>query len=218
MSDRAAVGDPAEQAARHTSDRPVVTIFELYGAGATAVGQMVAESLSLPFHRQAFSSEDLEAGEDAALQRNAVLATVYSTMGGAYGGFDTRDVVATQQQKYDLVMENNRVVRGYADEGGVIVGRNAAVILADRPNTLNVLLTGTAEDRVRRAAEEAGIPVERAARRQKREDDVRAEMSQVLYGWDPRLPDRYDLVINTSRITLDAAAEAIVNAIGPRRA
>ncbi|GAA4285720.1 cytidylate kinase-like family protein [Georgenia daeguensis] len=218
MSDRAVAGDPARQAGRAASDRPVVTIFELYGAGATAVGQKVAEALGLPFHPQAFSSEELEAGADATLQRNAVLATVYSAMGGAYGGFDTRDVVVTQQQKYDLVMENNRVVRGYADEGGVIVGRNAAVILADRPGTLNVLLTGSVEDRVRRAAEEAGIPVERAARRQKREDDVRAEMSKALYGWDPRLPDRYDLVINTSRIPLDAAAEAIVNAVRPRRA
>jgi glucuronide carrier protein len=42
-------------------------------------------------------------------------------------------------------------------------------------------------------------------------------MSKALYGWDPRLPDRYDLVINTSRIPLDAAAQAIVNAIRPRR-
>jgi glucuronide carrier protein len=38
-------------------------------------------------------------------------------------------------------------------------------------------------------------------------------MSIVLYGWDPRLPERYDLVINTSRIGLDAAAAAIVDAI-----
>ncbi len=216
MSDRGAVEDPTRAAGPTASSKPVVTIFEHYGAGATYVGQRVAEALGLPFHRQAFSSEDLEAGEDATLERNAVLATVYSAMGGAYGGFDTREVVATQQQKYDLVMENNRVVRAYADEGGVIVGRNAAVILADRPNTLHVLLTGSVEDRVRRAAQEAGIPLERAARRQEREDEVRAEMSKVLYGWDPRLPDRYDLVINTSRIPLDAAAEAIVNAIRTR--
>ena len=191
--------------------RPVVTLFENYGAGAEAVGRRVAEALGLPFHGQAFSSEELE--DEAALEQNVVLAGVFSAMGGAYRGFEGRDVVATQQQKYDLVMENNRHVRQAAEEGGVILGRNAAVILADRPNTLHVLLTGAVEDRVERAAREAGVPREQAAKRQKREDDVRAQMSKVLYGWDPRQPERYDIVLNTSRIPVDAAADAVLGAL-----
>jgi len=211
MSDRASSGGPSG-AATPTAGTPVVTIFELYGAGATAVGRRVADAMGLPFHPQAFSSEELEGGPDAALERNAVLTTVYSAMGGAYGGFDGRDIVATQQQKYELVMDNNRAVWAEAAEGGVIVGRNGAVILAERPNTVHVLLTGAVEDRISRAAVEAGIPTEQAAARQTREDEVRAEMSKVLYGWDPRLPDRYDLVINTSRIPPEAAAASIVRA------
>jgi cytidylate kinase len=195
---------------------PVVTIFEQYGAGAEEVGHRVATALGLPFHAQAFSSEEIEGGADAQHRQNAVLAQVYSAMGGAYGGFEGRDVVTTQQQKYDLVMDNNRAVLEEAKEGGVIVGRNGAVILADRPHTVHVLLTGSVEDRVARAAESAGIPVERAAARQEKEDQVRADMSITLYGWDPRLPDRYDLIINTSRIHPDAAAQAIVDAVRTR--
>jgi cytidylate kinase len=206
----------AEAAAAGAVGRPVVTFFEQYGAGATYIGSQVAQTLGVPFYAQAFSSEELEEGRDAVLERNAVLATVYSAMGGAYGGFEGRDVVVTQQQKYDLVMDNNRVVHEHAAHGGVIVGRNATVILADRPGALHVLLTGDREDRVRRAAEEAGIPADQADRRQRREDEVRAEMSMSLYGWDPRLPDRYDMVINTSRIPLDAAVQAIVNAVRTR--
>ena len=198
---------------RRRSDRPVVTIFEHYGAGATEVGTLVAEALGVPLHTQAFSSEDLEQGEDATLERNAVLSTVYAAMGGAYGGFDGPEVVTTQQQKYDLVMENNRRVWDAADAGGVILGRNGAVVLASRPRTVHVLLTGAVEDRVTRAARAAGIPLEQAARRQVREDEVRAQMSTVLYGWDPRRPDRYDVVFNTSRLPLDAVAQAIVQAV-----
>ncbi len=202
------------QSARTTSpDRPVVTIFEHYGAGAEEVGTRVAEALGLPFHGQAFTSEDLESGEEGALESNAVLATVLATMGGAYGGFEGRDVVATQQQKYDLVMDNNRTLWDLAADGGVVVGRNAAVVLASRPRTVNVLLTGSVEDRVARAARAAGIPLDRAARRQVREDEVRAQMSAVLYGWDPRLPDRYDVVFNTSRLPVAAVAQAIVQAV-----
>lgn len=193
-------------------NQPVVTIFEQYGSGADAVGRRVAEALGVPYHAQAFSSEDLE-GAEANLKSNAVLATVYSVMGGAYRGLDGRDVVATQREKYDLVMENTRTLQQEAEGGGVLVGRNATVVLAERPNTIHVLLTGSIEDRVARAAQQAGIPIDRAKKRQQREDEVRAEMSKALYGWDPRLPDRYDLVINTSRISVDAAADAIVSAL-----
>jgi cytidylate kinase len=195
---------------RRDTPKPVVTIFEQYGAGADDVGRRVANALGLSYHAQAFSSESLETGEGDPTEEGAVLARVFSVMGGAYGGFEGRDVVATQQQKYDLVMQNNRRVWELADEGGVIVGRNGAVVLAERPNTLHMLLTGHVEDRVARAAREAGIPRERAAGRQKREDRIRAEMSLALYGWDPGLPDRYDLVVNTSRISPAAAARAIV--------
>ncbi|MPV36892.1 cytidylate kinase-like family protein [Georgenia subflava] len=214
MSDSSALRTP-RHAAEHqgTAGKPVVTIFEYYGAGATQVGRQVADALGVPFHPQAFSSEDIEGGPEAALKNSATLATVFAAMGGAYGGFEGRDVIATQQQKRDLVTDNNKAVWASADDGGVIVGRNATVILAERPATLHVLLTGATGDRVARAAEEAGIDAARATQRQKREDEVRADMSKVLYGWDPRLPDRYDIVINTSRIPLEAAAAAIVNAV-----
>lgn len=193
--------------------KPVVTIFEYYGSGADYVGHKVAEALGLPFHQQAFSSEAIEVGKAAVDEEGAVLAQVFAVMGGAYGGFDGRDVATTQRQKYDLVMDNNRKVWSYADEGGVVVGRNGAVILAERPNTLHVLLTGAVEDRVERAAKDAGITLEQAAKRQVHEDQVRADISRVLYGWDPLLPDRYDLVLNTSRIPLDAVVNAILDAL-----
>jgi cytidylate kinase len=196
-----------------TAEQPVVTLFEHYGAGADHVGRTVAEELGLPFHPQAFSSEDLHTAPDAATTQNATLARVFATLGGAYGGFGGREVVTTQQQRYELVDANNHSVWADAAGGGVIVGRNATVVLASRPRTLHVLLTGAVEDRVARAAEEAGISREEAAARQVREDDVRAQMSQVLYGWDPRQPERYDLVVNTSRIPLDAVVRAIVQVV-----
>jgi hypothetical protein len=100
-----------------TPAKPVVTLFEQYGAGATYVGRKVAEQLGLPFHAQTFTSEDIEGGgEEARLDQNATLAMVYAAMGGAYGGFEGRDVVATQRQKYDLIADNNRAVRAMADQ------------------------------------------------------------------------------------------------------
>lgn len=197
--------------------KPVVTLFEQYGSGADAIGRAVAEAIGLPYHAQAFSSEELEGGpaqsREDALDDQATLAEVFTAMGGAYGGFDGREVVATQREKRDLVRDNNATVRGFADEGGVIVGRNATMILADRSNTVHVLLTGNLKDRVARGAEASGVSEDQAGRRQRREDQVRADMSRILYGWDPLEPHHYDLVINTSRIPAASAVAAIVDTI-----
>lgn len=193
---------------------PVVTLFELYGAGATTVGEKVAERLGLPFHGQAFSSGAIagQASTDEE-QNRALLATVLALLGGAYSTLESREVVGTQSDKYQLIEDNTRTVKKFAQQGGVIMGRNATVILADRPNTLHVLLTGDVEDRVKRAAQRLGISEAESAKRRAHEEDLRRQMSRTLYGWDPALPDRYDMLINTSRVPVDAAVDAIVDAI-----
>lgn len=155
------------------------------------------------------------AGQAAAdeAENRAVLASVLSLLGGAYSTLESREVVGTQGDKYQLIEDNTRTVKQFAQQGGVIMGRNATVILADRPNTLHVLLTGEVEDRVKRAAQRLGISEAESAKRRAHEEDIRRQMSKTLYGWDPALPDRYDMLINTSRVSIDAAVDAIVDAI-----
>lgn len=195
-----------------SSPKPVVTLFESYGAGAAEIGPRVARALGLPFHQQAFSSEQLE---DAETQREkeSVISRIFTAMGGtSYGGVDVGDVTAGQRDTYELVMENNRIVQDEARAGGVILGRNATVILAARPSTLHVKLDAPVRQRITRAAEAAEIDLDRAAKRQKREDQFRADMSIQLYGWDPRETHRYDLVLNTGNLNTDICVEIILAA------
>ena len=193
------------------SARPVVTLFESYGSGAGYIGPRVAQALGVPFHAQAFSSEEIENAE-AQRESEGVLARVFAAMGGSYAGLEGPAVAMAQRDDYDLVMANTRQVQEEAREGGVIMGRNAALILANRPAALHVRLDGPLAQRVERAAADSGISVERAAKRQKREDQVRADMSLRLYGWDPRANERYDLVVNTGTMDLDICVEIIVQA------
>ena len=67
--------------------------------------------------------------------------------------------------------------------------------------------------RVARAAQESGIDLERATQRQRREDQIRADMSIELYGWDPRELDYYDLALNTGTMDLDTCVDIIVQAV-----
>lgn len=190
---------------------PVVTVFETYGAGADAVGSRVAERLQVPFWAQAFSSEQLEA-EAEQREKESVLARVFHTMGRSYGTFDVGDIAEMQRDRNELVVDNNRKVWEEARAGGVVMGRNGAIILRHRPHTLHVLLDAPLQIRLARAAQAAGISLERAAKRQVREDAVRAEMSLELYGWDPRQTDRYDLVLNTGQLSIASCVDIIVAA------
>jgi cytidylate kinase len=190
---------------------PVVTLFESYGSGAAYIGPRVAQALRLPFHEQAFSSQELE---DAMTTRESkgLLAQVFGAMGGSYAGHEGPSVAMAQQDNHQLVMDNTRTVTAAAREGGVITGRNGALILAEWPGALHVLLDGPLEQRIRRAAAESGIGFKQAARRQKREDQVRADISIQFYGWDPRDTHGYDLVVNTGTMQLDDCVEIIVHA------
>jgi cytidylate kinase len=193
------------------SATPVVTLFESYGAGASHIGPRVAQALGVTFHAQAFSSEEIE-GAMAERENEGLLSQVFNAMGGAYAGLEGPAVAAAQRDNYELVMENTRVVTEQAGEGGVITGRNGALILAEWPGALHVLLDGPVQQRIERAAAESGIDVARAAKRQKREDQVRADMSIQLYGWDPRETTRYDLMVNTGTMDLDTCVAIIVQA------
>jgi cytidylate kinase len=196
-----------------TTPKPVVTIYGTYGAGAKQVGRGVAHHLGLPFFGPAFSSEAIEgAPDDVREQEAAFLKKMIAVMAAAFGVAVIPDgTVDTHRQ--ELIDENRRQVQGCERLGGVLVGRHGALLLADRPHTLHVLLTGSVEDRIERAATESGITREHASRRVEREDHVRADMAIALYDWDPRSPDHYDLVVNTSRIPLDGVVDAILAAL-----
>ena len=193
------------------SSKPVVTLFESYGSGADYIGPRVAQALGVPFHAQAFSSEEIE---NAMVERESegLLSQVFGAMGGQYLGIEGGSVAMAQQDKHDLVMENTRKVVEDARQGGVIIGRNGALILANWPAALHVKLDGPLRQRIERAARDSGIDIERAAKRQKREDQVRADMSIEFYGWDPQETERYDLMVNTGTMDLDTCVDIIVQA------
>ena len=193
------------------SSKPVVTLFESYGSGGDYIGPRVAQTLGVPFHAQAFSSEEIE---NAMVERESegLLSQVFGAMGGQYLGIEGGSVAMAQQDKHDLVMENTRKVVEDARQGGVIIGRNGALILANWPAALHVKLDGPLRQRIERAARDSGIDIERAAKRQKREDQVRADMSIEFYGWDPQETERYDLMVNTGTMDLDTCVDIIVQA------
>jgi cytidylate kinase len=190
---------------------PVVTVFESYGSGAEEIGPRVAAALGVTYHAQAFSSEQLDQPPDKR-EDEGLLSRVFAAMGGSYAALDGPSVAMAQRDNHELVLQNTRWVMEAARLGGVIVGRNGAMILAKWPGALHVRLDGPLQHRIQRAAQSGGVSLDRAAKRQRREDELRADMSISFYGWDPREPTRYDLVVNTGTLDVQTSVDIIVHA------
>ena len=102
------------------------------------------------------------------------------------------------------------IMEALAAEGNiVIVGRAGQVILRDRPDVLHVQVIAPAEVRAGRIARQHGIALEAAQAQIEASDRHRRNYLKRFYHvrWDD--PALYDLIVNTSRVTPEAAAELI---------
>jgi cytidylate kinase len=194
----------------------VVTLFEKYGAGARYIGPRVADALGVAWLDQAFSSADIESakypGAGAPTEAGSGLARFLGRYATSATVLDDASIPVAQAQDAVMVEENTSFVKEAAEGGTVMLGRNAALIIGDIPNALHVLLDAPVEVRIARAAREEGLDLAHAARRQRNEDRIRAEMSERFYYWNPMEIDRYHMALNTSVLDLDTCVDVIVAA------
>ena len=97
-----------------------------------------------------------------------------------------------------------------ADAGNVVIGAHGAgVLLADRPDTVRVLITGSRAARASRVAAERGITARAAEQAVDRADRERAAYLRRFYDLREELPTHYDLVLNTDSLTPEQAARVL---------
>ena len=109
-----------------------------------------------------------------------------------------------------IAQDNTKSVLADAENGGVLLGRNGALVLGPVVGTLHVRLIAPLDKRIERVMHKASLSASAAAEQCEIEDRLRAEMSRKLYKWDPNVDEEYDLVINTASTTYKQVAELIV--------
>ena len=103
-------------------------------------------------------------------------------------------------------------VRGIAEVGRcVIVGRGAPRILR-HDRTLCVRLIGDRDKRIANLRADRQWSVAEATERVDRIEEERIEFIKRNFGIDPRDPHLYDLVLNTSRLSVAGCAELVTQA------
>lgn len=205
--------------------KPLVTLSAAYGAGGSVVGPALAERLGVPFldraipftvaERLAAPLEQALAAEHPSPRFERLLARLghVAVFSGAGAGMGRH----VEPQEEDFRAQTEQLLWELAETtGGVVLGRGAAVVLADVRHALHVRLDGPPEARLREAIERHGFERARAERALRDTDRARLAYVRHFYRRDARDPSLYHLLIDGTALALDTCVELIAIAALPR--
>jgi cytidylate kinase len=109
------------------------------------------------------------------------------------------------------------VVREIADgQGGVVLGRAAALVVGDRPDALHVRLDGPEERRLDAVVARTGRPREEMRRELRANDAAREGYVRRSYRVDATSPRIYHLVIDSTALPQQTVVDLVVEAARAR--
>lgn len=194
--------------------RIVIAISREYGSGGREVGRILAEKLGIPFYDKelmTYLAEKSGIDSDLFNQINDKIgfANFYfndkeARIGrGVLGGLGTLGL----HERIQRVQEE--LIKKISQESCVIIGRCADFILKDDPQAISVFIRANLMDKKRRAAHEYGECVKNINEKLLQLDTRRANYYEYFTDHIWGKASNYDLLLNTSHIALEDAAEVI---------
>lgn len=184
----------------------VITIARQRGSGGRAVGALIAERYGWSLISKESFTESVKAKGVDEVKIGRVFERRPSL----------QDRMTLQQlySKYVDVITN--VIKEFAEKGDVVIlGRGANLILGGDPRVVSVLFVADLETRIERMAKECGLKgkkgLEEARKKVIDSDYARAAYNTYLYDSEWNDPLNYDMVLNTTGITVQQSAEAVMS-------
>jgi cytidylate kinase len=198
------------QADRQAESRlPSITLSMEPGSGGTLLAQQIADRLEFDLFNRKIVEEIAKSAE--------IRATVIDTLEkDRLSGVE--DFIASLVKDYyihpDLYLEHLfKVVSTIAKHGrAVIVGRGANFILPPH-EIFAVRVIAPLDVRVRNVARGYGVPSEEAKRRVIRRESRRQAFIRHSFNADIADPIHYDMTVNTGKMSIAAAVEAVIAAV-----
>jgi len=199
----------------------VISISRQFGAGGKTIGERLARRLSWRFvfndildqvAKEAEVSLDWVSAVDESygdrLMR-LVETLVPSDFIQRHLGEGLRDF---DEKRYrDFLAQ---VITRLADAGEmVILGRGSQFVLAERTDTLRVLLVASHDDRVGFMQKTYGMSQSEAERLVRKEERRRERFLATMKIREPDNPRHYHLVINRSLVSLEEAEELVLSLV-----
>ena len=167
----------------------------------------------LNVHKEVVETYDEKTGSllDRLLRQ---LATVdFSTPQDVAAWVPPHGEMAWDPRKSVLAVTQEIIHRQAATGNGVIVGRGAAFLLLDHPEVLRVFLHAPFDFRLAATMRHEGMDEPTARKWLKHRDANSAAYIRQVYGHDWQGPNHYDLMLDTSRLGHERAAQVILAAL-----
>ncbi|MBF0108624.1 MAG: cytidylate kinase-like family protein [Magnetococcales bacterium] len=184
---------------------PVVTVSRDVGAGGGHIAELLAQQLGIPCYGYSMVDDIIkEAKTDKHLMDL----------------MDERYPSILEHWISDLILKGSfskaeyhrrltQTVYAIASTGGVILGRGAHLILANRPNVFRVRIEGSLEPCAKRVSKRENVTIDEAKRIIADRTRERAEFLRDFYKQFPNNLRYSDLVVNTDKVS-DENAVAII--------
>jgi len=203
----------------------IVTIARQRGAQGEAVGRAVADALGWSFvdreivSQAAAKANVSEATIEQAERVPSLLTRMMEALGRYPSGFELAESIPSVPHAPPLTSEAYRtfieqVIHQLEETAdAVIVGHSGQAVLRGSSRAVHVFVVAPLAQRARLVAVEDGVTPEEAAKITKASDTERAEHLHRYYGLRWANPATYDLVLNTGRLPISAAAAIIVDLV-----
>lgn len=191
---------------------PVITISRQYGAGGREIAGLVAEKLGVKLYdRQIVHIAAAKIGLDDLSENDLLeLENYVKPLSMSFLPFRSFGMNMTDSSQ-KVFMTESAAIRKLAEDGPcVILGRSADYVLRKFENKFSIFVCADDEFREARGKEVYGG---KTLKELDQEDKKRARYYNHYTGQNWGEGQNYDLVVNTSRDSLDKIADAIIDYI-----
>lgn len=190
-------------------EHTIVTISRQYGSGGREIAEILAKKMQVRCYDRQIVYLAAEKVGNADMDVESILEEAYRVPGGhsqLFGSFGIgSDIIPDYNKMYK---EQAALIRKLAEKsGGVFLGRCADAILADVADCYHIFIYADDAFREKRSKEAySGISL----KEMDKEDLSRQRYYNYYTGRTWGEPLNYDLMINTSHIELEDAADMIL--------
>ena len=197
----------------------IITIGREFCSGGADIGKAVARHLGIPYYDKRIldeTAEALEVNSEIVAKYDEKTNSIWESIPGYQYGYSWYSGDPTLMQPLNLQVADAQfqAIRRYAEAGPcVIIGRCADYVLRERDDVLNIFIRASLDLRVARAKRLFEIGVADAKKLVKRTDKIRANYYTAHTEWEWGRPGHYELIIDSGRTGVAAAAQLIVAAV-----
>ena len=195
--------------------RLVITIEREYGSGGRVLGKTLSEQLGIPYYDDDIirkASEQSAVGEQFFREYDEKAGKTPLIFGQAKNAIGKPQVDSKITRPENLFRFEAETIRHLALEGPcILIGRCSDFILetAEFDNFISLFVYCDLPDKIRRVIKVDGVDSNEAIRRIQKINKQRRDYYRYYTGNNWGDPALYDLMLNTSHITIPQSAELV---------